>query len=63
MNNIFKVNQTISYNLRKKCTSKWKYQFYEILYRDHILLTPKIWSLVPETIKKNCDTLISCAEL
>ena len=36
MNNIFKVNQTISYNLRKKCTSKWKYQFYEILYRDHI---------------------------
>ena len=52
MNNIFKVNQNFPYNLRKQnilqsgTPSSVRYGTETISYID-----PKIWSLVPETIK------------
>ena len=57
MNNIFKVNQTVSYDLRKRNVlqsrnpSSVRYGSDTISY-----IAPKIWTLVPETIK-NCDSL------
>lgn len=60
MNNIFKVNHTIPYGLRKRNvlqgrnTNSVKYGSEAIPY-----LAPKIWSLVPETVK-NCESLKSC---
>ena len=59
MNNIFKVNQTVPYDLRKRNVlqsrnpSSVRYGTETISY-----IAPKIWSLVPETIK-NCDSLKS----
>ena len=59
MNNILKVNQTVPYDLRKRHVlqsrnpSSVKYGTETISYK-----TPKIWTLVPETIK-NCDSLKS----
>ena len=59
MNNIFKVNQTIPYDLRKRNAlqsrnpNSVKYGTETISY-----IAPKIWSLVPERIK-NCDSLKS----
>ena len=55
MNNIFKVNQTVPYDLRKRNVlqsrnpSSVRYGTETISY-----IAPKIWSIVPETIK-NCD--------
>ena len=57
MNYIFKVNQTVPYDLRKwnvlqsRNPSSVRYGTKNI---SHI--APKIWPLVPETIK-NCDSL------
>ena len=57
MNNIFKVNQTVPYDLRKRNVlqsrnpSSVRYGSDTISY-----IAPKIWTLVPETIK-NCDNL------
>ena len=59
MNNIFKVNQTVPYDLRKRNVlqsrnpSSVRYGTETISY-----IAPKIWSLVLETIK-NCDILKS----
>ena len=59
MNNKFKVNQTVLYDLRKRNVlqsrnpSSVRYGTETISY-----IAPKIWSLVPETIK-NCDSLKS----
>ena len=59
MNNIFKVNQTVPYNLRKRNAvhsrnpSSLRYGTETISY-----IAPKIWTLVPETTK-NCDSLKS----
>ena len=59
MDNIFKVNQTVPYDLRKRGVlqnrniSSIRYGTETISY-----IAPKIWSLVPETIK-NCDILKS----
>ena len=55
MNNIFKVNQTVPYDLRKRNVfqrrnpSSVRYGTETISY-----IPPKIWTLVPETIK-NCE--------
>ena len=48
MNNIFKVNRTVPYDLRKQ----------NVLQSGNPIsyIAPKIWSIVPETIK-NCDSL------
>ena len=57
MNNTFKVNQTVPYDLRKRNVlqsrnpSSVRYGSDTISY-----IAPKIWTLVPETIK-NCDSL------
>ena len=57
MNNIFNVNQTVPYDLRKRNVlqsrnpSSVRYGSDTISY-----IAPKIWTLVPETIK-NCDSL------
>ena len=57
MNNIFKVNQTVPYDLRKRNVlqsrnpSSVRYGSDTISY-----IAPKTWTLVPETIK-NCDSL------
>ena len=57
MNNIFKVNQTTPYDLRKRNVfrrrnpNSVKDSIESISY-----IVPKIWSLVPERIK-NCDSL------
>ena len=59
INNIFKVNQTVPYDFRKRNVlrsrnpNSVRYGTQTIFY-----ITPKIWSLVPETIK-NCDSLKS----
>ena len=59
MNNIFNVNQTVPYDLRKRNVlqsrnpSSVRYGSETISY-----IAPKIWTLVPETIK-NCDSLKS----
>ena len=59
MNNMLKINQTVPYDLRKRnvlqsrTPSSVRYGTETISY-----ITPKIWSLVPETIK-NCDSLKS----
>ena len=59
MNDIFKVNQTVPYDLRKRNIlqsrnpSSVKYGTKTISY-----IAPKIWSLVPETMN-NCDSLKS----
>ena len=59
MNNIFKVNQTVPYDLRKRSVlqsvnpSSVRYGTETMPY-----IAPKTWSLVPETIK-NCDSLKS----
>ena len=59
MDNIFKVNQTVPYDLRKRGVlqnrniSSIRYGTETISY-----IAAKIWSLVPETIK-NCDILKS----
>ena len=59
MNNIFKVNQTVPYNLRKRNAvhsrnpSSLRYGTETISY-----IAPKIWTLVPET-SKNCNSLKS----
>ena len=55
MNNIFKVNQTVPYDLRKRNVfqrrnpSSVRYGTETISY-----IPPKIWTFVPETIK-NCE--------
>ena len=52
MNNIFKINQTVPYDLRKRNVlhirnpSSVRDGTERISY-----ITPKIWSLVPKTIK------------
>ena len=57
MNNMFKVNQTVPYDLRKRNVlqsrnpSSVRYGTATISY-----IAPTIWTLVPETIK-NCDSL------
>ena len=59
MNNIFKVNQTVPYNLRKRNAvhsrnpSSLRYGTETISY-----IAPKIWTRVPKTTK-NCDSLKS----
>ena len=59
MNNIFKVNETVPYDLRTRnvlqgrIPSSVRYGTETISY-----IAPKIWSFVPETIK-NCDSLKS----
>ena len=59
MNNIFKVNQTVPYDLRKRNVlhsrnpSSIRYGTETISY-----IASKIWRPVPETIK-NCDSLQS----
>ena len=55
MNNIFKINETFTYDLRKpnvlqiRNPSSVRYYTENVSYR-----APKMWSLVPETIKI-CD--------
>ena len=59
MNNTFKVNQSVSYDLRKRnvlqsrSPSSVRYGTKTMSY-----IVPKTWSLVLETMK-NCDTLKS----
>ena len=59
MNNTFKVNQTVPYDLRKRNVlqsrnpSSVRYGTETISY-----IAPNIWSIVPETIE-NCDNLKS----
>ena len=59
MNNIFKVNETVPFDLRKRnvlqgrISSSVRHGTETISY-----IAPKIWSFVPETLK-NCDSLKS----
>ena len=59
MNNIFKINQTAPYDLRKRNVlqsrnpSSARFDTETIPY-----IAPKIWSLVPKAIK-NCDGIKS----
>ena len=59
MNNIFKVNQTAPYDLRKRNVlqsrnpTPVRYGTLNIFY-----IVPKLWSVAHETIKK-CDSLKS----
>ena len=57
MNNIFKVNQTVPYDLRKRNVLKSRNPS-SVRYGTETIsyIVPKIWSLVPETVK-NCDRL------
>ena len=57
MNNIFKVNQTVPYDLRKRNVLQSRNPSSVRHGSDTIsYIAPKIWTLVPETIK-NCDSL------
>ena len=58
MNNIFKINQTVPYDLRKQNVLQSRNQFCKIWYRAISYIAPKIWLLVPETIK-NSDSIKS----
>ena len=59
MNNIFKLNQTVPYDLRKRNVLQSKNPNSVSYGPETIFYTaPKIRSLVPETIK-NCDSLKS----
>ena len=59
MNNIFKVNQTVPYDLRKRNVLQSRNPS-SVRYGTETIpdMAPKIWTLVPETIK-NCDSLKS----
>ena len=59
MINIFKVNQTVPYDLRKRNVLQSRNPS-SVRYGTETIscIAPKIWSLVPETIKK-CDSLKS----
>ena len=59
MNNIFKVNQTVPYDLRKRNVLQSRNSS-SVRYGTETIpdMAPKIWTLVPETIK-NCDSLKS----
>ena len=57
MNNIFKVNQTVPYDLRKRNVLQSRNPS-SVRYGTISYIAPKMWSLVPETIK-NCDSLKS----
>ena len=59
MNNIFKINQTVSYDLIKRSALQSRSPNSVIYGTETIsLIAPKLWSLVPETIK-NCGSLKS----
>ena len=71
MNNIFKVNQTVPYNFKKKTFSKIESQFSKTWYRDHILHSSenmviftqnnkKLWSSkIFQTKNKKVETWLS----
>ena len=56
MNNIFKVNQTVPYDLRKRNVLQSRNPN-SVRYGTKTIssIAPKTWSLFPETIKK-CDS-------
>ena len=59
MNNIFKISQTIPYDLRKQNVLQSRNSSFVGYGTETIsCIAPKIWSLVPETIK-NSDSLKS----
>ena len=57
MNNIFNLNQTVPYDLRKRNVFQKRNQnFVSYGIETMSYIAPKIWSLVPETTR-HCNNL------